>query len=246
MVIAMSKVYFSPQTDALVTATQQALQSFRYFWREMSWESRRIVPAFDMAAVKAVFSDSDDADAPREQMWITDVELDGKTIYGRLMNEPNELTSVAEGDAVELPVELLADWMFVLDGKAYGAFTVNALRRAMTPDERAEHDDAWGLDFGPPKQTRIVPEAWVSAVEHPMAQNMEKSLEQALATNPSFATTPDARGLTLLHNLALAGTAIGVRVALRHGADKTLRAHNGMTASDMARALGWSEVATLL
>lgn len=239
-------VHFSPQSDDLAPATREALASFRYFWREMSWESRRIVPAFDMAVVKAIFSDSADANAPREQMWIADVAFDGQTITGRLLNTPNALTSIAEGDVVELPLSLLADWMFAFEGKAYGGFTVNALRQAMDASERREHDEAWGLDFGPPERTRIIPDTWKDASEHPMAVNMEMSLVKALTSDPTFVKTPDANGLTLLHHLALAGTAIGVRVALTHGADKSLRARNGMTAGAMARAIGWTDVAALL
>jgi uncharacterized protein YegJ (DUF2314 family) len=34
-------------------AYEQARDTFRYFWREIAWDRRRIVPALEMAAVKA-------------------------------------------------------------------------------------------------------------------------------------------------------------------------------------------------
>ena len=42
-------------------AYENARNTFRYFWREMAWERRRIVPALDMACVKAPFSDGEQA-----------------------------------------------------------------------------------------------------------------------------------------------------------------------------------------
>ena len=34
-------------------AVATARKTFRFFWREMTWEYRRIIPALDLAAIKA-------------------------------------------------------------------------------------------------------------------------------------------------------------------------------------------------
>lgn len=47
-----------------------------------------------------------------------------------LLNDPNWLSSVRSGEAVELPVEELGDWMYAQGGRVYGAFTVNLMRSA--------------------------------------------------------------------------------------------------------------------
>ena len=131
-------------------AYERARKSFRYFWRELAWEYRRIVPALDLACVKAPFSDGDWAgdDDPVEQMWVNEIEFDGKTISGILINQPNELFSVAQGDAVELTIPRMTDWMYAIGGRVYGAFTVNVMRSRMGRRERAEHDEAWGSTSG--------------------------------------------------------------------------------------------------
>ena len=55
-----------------IEAYQKARTSFNYFWRELSWEYRRIVPALNVACVKVAFlQDTDDPNCPIvEHMWI--------------------------------------------------------------------------------------------------------------------------------------------------------------------------------
>lgn len=70
--------YFDPSDPDLLTAAQSAQESFRFLWREFSWEQRRIIPALDMAAVKVVFSDDfNDVDSPIEHMWMNEIGFDG-------------------------------------------------------------------------------------------------------------------------------------------------------------------------
>ena len=53
-----SPIFPSPSDDSeMDQAALKARDTFRYFWREMAWEQRRIVPALELAAVKAGFSD---------------------------------------------------------------------------------------------------------------------------------------------------------------------------------------------
>src|SRR5688572_26074633 len=126
-----SPVFMTESDDPeMQRAYEQARESFRYFWREIAWDRRRIVPALDMAAFKAPFTDaasgSGHGDAPdAEHMWVSDVDFDGEFVSGVLGNDPNWLTSVKAGDAVRMPVDQISDWMYVKNGGvAYGAFTV--------------------------------------------------------------------------------------------------------------------------
>ncbi|MCF7533709.1 DUF2314 domain-containing protein [Pseudomonas petrae] len=42
------------ESDELKAAVAGAQATFKFFWRELSWEARRIVKSLDMAAVKAL------------------------------------------------------------------------------------------------------------------------------------------------------------------------------------------------
>ena len=275
-----SPVFLTPGEDpAMEQAVKRARQTFRYFWRECAWEHRRIVPGLDIAVVKVAFEDppgtpKPDPDQPDvEQMWISDVDFDGQFVYGTLINSPNWLTTAREGDAVKVKPSHVSDWMYAIAGRAYGAFTVNAMRKNMSRGERSSHDQVWGFDFGSPDTFTVVPPdyigeptakkgllsrltdrrqaqsqdlAEVAKHEHPMAINMGESLAQAVQEKPEMLHQTHDRGFTPLHQLALAGSPSGVSVLLRHGADHKLAAANGATPMHLAKSLGWKQVMHIL
>lgn len=149
---------FDAENPSMVNAVERARATFKYFWREIYWEGRRIVPGLDMYMVKVAFTDGprDDGYPDVEQMWVGDLDFDGTNLYGVLVNTPNWLTSVKEGDAISVPFSQVTDWILVALGKAYGAFTVHAIREGMKPKERIAHDEAWGLDFGDFNNVRFI------------------------------------------------------------------------------------------
>ncbi len=254
-----SKVFMFDNGDPEVQgAYEKARETFRYFWRELAWEYRRIIPALDLACVKAPFSDGDGANRDEgqpaaEQMWINEVEFDGKTISGTLVNAPNWVTSVKQGDAVRKEIAEITDWMYGIGGVVYGAFTVNLMRSRMSKGERNDHDSAWGLDFGDPETIRIVPQkkSWFSRKppeiqEHPMSEAMASDLMAQVKKYPSMLTVTDDRGWTYLHQLALAGSAAGVKVLLDAGMNVNILTRDGRTAKQLAASLGWNKVVDLL
>ncbi len=276
MTQSQSPIFKSPGDDTeMEQAAAKARQTFRYFWREMAWEQRRIIPGLDLATVKASFSDPPEIRAKNphgldvEHMWLMELEFDGKQIQGTLINSPHSLKSFHEGDRVTIPGKQLFDWMYVVAGNVYGGFTVDLMRSRMTKGERAQHDKAWGFDFGEAGTVPLVPPEYigdpalkkkklfsilggaksppqdyakVAAAEHPMSINMRKSLEQALTKDPQMALQTDDRGFNLLHQLSLAGSWDGVDVCLKHGVDPKVTALNGMTPFALAKCLGWKRV----
>ena len=50
----------------MTQAYAAAQHSFKFFWRELSWERRRIVPALDMAMIKLPFTDGPRSDGKPE------------------------------------------------------------------------------------------------------------------------------------------------------------------------------------
>lgn len=261
-------VFFFDNNDPEMQQAYRAAQaSFRYFWRELSWERRRIIPALDMTLVKLPFTDGPrtDGNPEFEQMWIGDIDFDGDAVSGTLLNAPNWLASVHEGCAVSVPFEQLTDWMMTAEGRAYGGFTVNLMRSRMNPRERGEHDQAWGLDFGDPTDVRVEisreskpkagflaglfgkasrPQAVAEGFrDHPMCVNMIPKIEAQLQADPGIACQTDDAGWTLLHREALSGNLGVVRLLVAHGADCTARTPNGYSAAELAQRIGWPEIA---
>ena len=271
-----SPIFQFPSDDPeMDQAAAKARKTFRYFWREMAWEYRRIVPALEMAAVKASFFDPPEIQAQNpeglevEHMWLLDVDFNGRQLNGTLINSPMSLQTYSEGDEVTIPGKQICDWMYVVEGKVYGGFTVDVIRSRMEKSERTQHDQAWGFDFGDTGIVNLVPPEYigeapakkkgffsgfgkskatpqdyakVAATEHPMSVNMSESLEQTLKDNPSFINETDDHGYNFLHQLSLAGSLHGVNVCLKHGADPNKAAPNGMTSYKLAKVLGWKKV----
>lgn len=232
-------VYYAPAED-LGPAVSAARATFRYFWREMTWEQRRIIPGNELAAVKLMFWDEPGGHV--EHMWVNELAFDGRLIHGVLLNQPHQLRSVQQGQPVSLPLERLTDWMLAFGGRVYGAFTVQELRTTLSPADRRAHDDAWGFDFGDPTAPAVMPYDGGPDDEHPMSLNMREKLGEHLAANPDFVRTPMAFGFTPLHFDSLGGNVTQVAAYLDHGADPTARTEHGMTPLDLAELLGWEKV----
>lgn len=262
-----NQLYWSHTNDAEIDgAAQRARDTFRYFVRELSWERRRIVKGLDLAAVKVAFGEqaSPEAETIVEHMWIGDVDFDGAIVRGRLLNDPHRLQSVCQGQGVQVPFNQLTDWMYAQRSTAYGGFTVNTLRARMDEPERRNHDDAWGLQFGDPFDTPVIPDRARTeksgifarkkqvtipgdpAAEHPMALNVVDSMSQSLAKDPGLAHWRDERGWTHVHDLAMAGSVVCVRAFLDRGADPSARTCHGWTPAQLAGSVGWMDVVALL
>ena len=222
-------------------ASQEARKTFRYFWKQVSYDFNRIVPALEVAAIKVAFSDDrSNPDAQVEHMWVSEIDFDGVTLRGTIINSPNWLKTVKEGDVVECKIDDIGDWICVLAGKVYGAYTVQVIRSRMSESERAEHDEAWGLDFPPPDQVLVPPET--SEFEQVIASLLKEQLENETDT----INTLDDEGRTPLHLEALFGRTHTVQVLLDFGADPNKHCNRGWTPRDYAESLDWTTVVEIL
>ncbi|WP_286941433.1 YegJ family protein, partial [Acinetobacter sp. UBA6526] len=169
---------FSNESHEMISAFNKAQETFKYFWRELSWEYRRIIPAFDLAYVKCAFiqEHSNSSDSPLiEYMWISQIDFDGTTISGQLMNQPNYIDNVQAGEIIEQPFEVIVDWMFLTQDQVYGGFTIQEYRKQLNDSERKEYDASWGINFGDPNNILFVydqEEHPENLIEHPMCEKM--------------------------------------------------------------------------
>lgn len=261
-------VFFADGADQkMLDAYKKAQQTFKYFWREQSWEYRRIIPALTVSCVKVAFSeDLPGSEFPTvEHMWINEIDFDGDIVRGYLINEPNQLTNIQVGDYVEVPLNKISDWLFALPSnekkptglsrlfssssqylpKTFGGFTIQAMRSEMSPEERKSHDQAWQLDFGDFNDIQVVngqKENPGNLTEHPMSINMREELVKFIDKHPEELKHQDDRGYTLLHRETIAGNLSSVEVLLAAGADKELKTAHGKTALDFARQLQWDHL----
>ncbi len=267
---------FKEDDPKIAKANRDAHATFKYFWRELYWERRRIIPGLGLAMIKLAFSDPDSEPSPDdtpdvEHMWVDEVGFDGTDVWGILANAPNWLKSVKQGDEVKMPYQMVSDWLYTINGVAYGGFTVNAMRLGMDQHKMKAHDEAWGLDFGHPAHVNVIPTKAsgkpksklgrlfgkkkeeppldplrIAFHDHPMCLNMMPQIKEYVKSNPSSPTTPDEAGWTMLHHEALAGNMAIVRHLLEQGCDANALTNNGKKASDLAAIIGWPPIAETL
>ncbi len=229
--------YHESHDPEIEEASRRARDSFKHFWKEASLDFNRIIPAVEIACVKVPFSDDPkDPESKVEHMWVTEVDFDGEAIHGVLMNSPNWLRSVKEGDSVAVGVEDISDWMCVSSGVVYGGYTVQVARKRMSEEERKEFDAAWGLNFPPPEDVLLPP------TQSPFELVLASQLEVELGRNPDLLAHRNEDGRTLLHLDALYGRSLSVAALLKAGADPTTKCNRGWTAVDYAKAAGWEKI----
>ena len=245
------QVVYAPNDSKMGGAMLQARDTFKYFWRELFWEYRRIVPALGVACVKASFSQQfEGRDEPIvEHMWINEIGFDGEKIYGTLTNQPHDLTNVKKDDQVEIRLNQISDWMFSIAEKTYGGFTIHALRSEMSEEERATHDSSWGLDFGDFNDILLAYEQKEhpeNLIEHPMSVSMKEQLEKHLKESPDDILFQHDSGHTMLIDETIAGNKTTVELLIKEGADINAKTNKGKTALDFAKELNWEHLIPLL
>lgn len=266
--MADKEIFFADgNSPKMIEAFKNAQDTFKYFWRELSWEYRRIIPALTVACVKVAFNQDTEDGQIVEHMWINDVQFDGNNVQGTLVNSPNELTNVQNGDFVNVPLNQISDWLFATYSNSkpktglsklfsstpkpitHGGFTIQAMRSDMSSQERKEHDNAWGLEFGNFNEILLVngqKENRENLIEHPMSKNMGEKLTEFLNQHPDELSHQDENGMTLLHKETIAGNLTSVEILLKHGANKGTTTNQGETALDFAKKLNWEHIIPVL
>ena len=244
------EIIYADDSPQMLEVYKKAQETFKYFWRESWWDNRRIIPALEVAYVKAAFTQDKSPKPPIvEFMWIGDIEFDGITIQGTLINKPHKIRNIKRGATVKIPLDEVKDWLFSIAGKTYGGYTIQVMRSLMNDKERSAHDRAWGLDFGDFDNILVAydqekhPEY---LIEHPMNTNMQDSLKTYLTANPDEITKKDEFGYTMLHREVIAGNKVCVAVLLEMGADMDAKTNSGYTAGDFAKILNWEHLIPLL
>lgn len=240
------------ESPEMILAFEKAISTFKYFWRELYWEYRRIVPALELAYVKCAFiqENPEDKNQPLiEYMWIDQVDFDGSTISGTLLNQPYIIDNVQAGEAVRLQFDSIVDWMFLSNGNVHGGFTIQEYRKSLDAVNRKEYDEAWGIDFGDPDEIFLVydqkncPE---NLAEHPMCKNILDQFIDVINATPKMITDKDESGNQLLHREVIAGNYLFVQELLRLNINKLVMNNQSMTPLDLAHKMGWTNIVNLL
>jgi hypothetical protein len=152
---------------------------------------------------------------------------------------------VRQGERVDIPFDDVSDWMIMMDTTTLGGFTVQFMRAQMDTAERAEHDQAWGRDFGDPAIVHLAYQADEHPeylVEHPMCVNLAERYREEMGQHLAELEEPNEQGLTELLNQAMTGNGLFVKALVEAGANTAAQTPSGKTALDLARQMNWPHV----
>jgi uncharacterized protein YegJ (DUF2314 family) len=100
-------------------------------------------PTADSHALKVKFSNEKGI----EHMWIGDIVYKDGQYSGILNNEPEYITEYKSGDKIEVDASKISDWIYLVNGKLHGGYTLRVLRDRMTEEERKQLDEESEMRF---------------------------------------------------------------------------------------------------
>ena len=240
-----NEILYAENDKKMEESYLRARETFKYFWREVYWEKRRIIKAHNFAMIKIRFEHNSIV----EHMWINDIDFDGDYISGTLVNAPGQLKNIKVGDSVRKTIADISDWLISINGKTLGGFTIHAIRSTLSAKDLVEHDNKWQLDFGSFNDILYVYEQKENPnnlIEHPMSINMVPKIKEFYENNPDEISFIDDKGHTSLHTEAIAGNKNSLELLLNFGADKSIKSKSGKTAHSYATQMGWDHILDIL
>jgi uncharacterized protein YegJ (DUF2314 family) len=83
-----------------------------------------------------------------EHIWISDLQLVGDHLQGRVDNEPRKITGVKLGQVVSVYPKEISDWLYVDNGNLVGGYTVRVHYNELSPKEKQEFDREANFKIG--------------------------------------------------------------------------------------------------
>jgi uncharacterized protein YegJ (DUF2314 family) len=121
-----------PTGDAVMDAAiRKARESLDTFWARLATPQ----PGDEGFAVKIAYPTR--AKNSNEHIWANNVVRSGDMVAATINNDPRDIADLKRGQRVNVPISRITDWMYVRDGKFYGAQTLRAVLSRM-PKEQAD------------------------------------------------------------------------------------------------------------
>jgi len=94
-------------------------------------------------SVKMPFSTKDGA----EHIWLVNIESTNGQLFGQVDNVPENVSSIKLGDKIEIEKDKISDWFYIENNVLIGGLTIRVLRDRMSPEEKKQFDQEFGIKF---------------------------------------------------------------------------------------------------
>ncbi|MDF7809806.1 DUF2314 domain-containing protein [Hymenobacter sp. YC55] len=83
----------------------------------------------------------------KEHIWLSELSVNGDTIYGVVDNKPDYTKAVVLGQKVAIHKDSITDWNYTQNGKLIGGYSIRVIRSRMSSKEQAAFDQTTGWNF---------------------------------------------------------------------------------------------------
>jgi uncharacterized protein YegJ (DUF2314 family) len=83
-----------------------------------------------------------------EHLWLSDVQLVGNHLEGRVDNQPRKITGVKLGQVVSVYPKEISDWLYIDNGNLVGGYTVRVHYNELSPKAKQEFDREANFKIG--------------------------------------------------------------------------------------------------
>jgi uncharacterized protein YegJ (DUF2314 family) len=134
--------YFQVPRDhaAMHNAVTEARKTIRQFIKAL----KHPAAGQEDFEVKKAFTEGNQT----EHIWISDLQLVGDHLQGRVDNEPRKITGVKLGQVVSVYPKEISDWLYVDNGNLVGGYTVRVHYNELSPKEKQEFDREANFKIG--------------------------------------------------------------------------------------------------
>lgn len=127
--------WFSGEDVGMTKAIKEAQANYDIFLKELTNESRRIIPAMTVCLIKYAFPYKDGSFEGVEHMFLSDIYIENDTVFGTL-NSESFYTDIKEGTKITVDRNFVSDWLYVIDEKTYGGFTFKYMWNTFSDEEK--------------------------------------------------------------------------------------------------------------
>lgn len=129
-------VSYEEEEQGMQEAITLAQQSFPEFEAEVALESSRMFSEMEVCLIKYAFPAREGSGTKVEHLFLSDIYHNGVNIIGILASEPMYTDDIVEGDEVVVDRSRVTDWLYGIDGKTRGGFTLKYMWQCFSEEEK--------------------------------------------------------------------------------------------------------------
>lgn len=131
--------WFEAEDAQMQEAIQKAQETFHEFLSAFEQDSYRILTALEVTLIKYALPATNGINV--EHNFLSEITLDNGVLSGVISNKPIYANEFEEGQRVVIDPLRVSDWLYIIDGKCFGGFTIKLIWSRFSDEEKSQYSD---------------------------------------------------------------------------------------------------------